>query len=133
MAALIGKDGSLRIGTNVIGAIDTWSLNLSQGSAEITALSTEANTFRNYVQTIKEWSGSASGTLDLADSQQLTVEQSATTGTFAVAALRFYTTLAAYWAGNAYITGITVNSRVDDKVSLSFNFQGTGAIAYTSS
>lgn len=132
MAAIMGKDGSFRVGAVVTGSIDSYTLNMNIGSAEITQMSSEANTFRNYAQTIKDWSGTASGTLDLADANQLALEGIATTGTLASSTMRFYTSLTSYWAGTAFLTGMTVNSQVGDKVSVSFNFQGTSALAYTS-
>lgn len=132
MAAIMGKDGSFRVGANVVGSIDAFTLDMNIGSAEVTQMSTETNTFRNYIQTIKDWSGTASGTLDLADAQQLALEGVATTAALASSTMRFYTGGASYWAGTALLTGMTVNSQVADKVSVSFAFQGTSALAYTS-
>jgi hypothetical protein len=130
---IYGKDGTFRVGATVVGNIDSWSLDLSAGSVEVTSMSTEAITFRNFGQTIREWSGTASGTLDLADAQQLALAQSASTAAAATAAMRLYTLPASYWAGNAYMSKVTINSQVSNKVSVSFNFQGTSGITYTSS
>lgn len=131
MAALMGKDGSLKIGANTIGYLDSWTLNPDIGTAEVSAYGDKD---RQYTYTIKGWSGSGSGTLDMADAQQLTLaDQFDSAHTLAVAALRFYTSTGAfpYWGGNAYMTGMTVNSSVGDKVSVSFNFTGTGDLSYT--
>jgi hypothetical protein len=131
MAALMGKDGFISIAASVVGTIDTWSLNASVGTAEITAYGDPA---RNYEETIKEWSGTLSGTLNIADAQQLTLLQQASTAAFATVGLRFnVTTGGSYWAGSAYMKGYSANSKVADKVSISFPFQGTGNLAYTSS
>jgi hypothetical protein len=131
MAALMGKDGSMKIGAATVGVIDSWTLNPQTNTAEVTAYGDKD---RQYVYTIKQWSGTASGTLDLADAQQLTLaDQFDSVHTLAVAALRFYTTtgVTTYWSGNAYMQGLTVNSAVADKVSVSFNFTGDGNLSYT--
>jgi len=131
MAALMGKDGSLKIGANTVGYLDSWALNPDIGTAEVSAYGDKD---RQYIYTIKGWSGTASGTLDLADAQQLTLtDQFDSAHTLAVAALRFYTSTGAfpYWGGNAWMTGMTVNSSIGDKVSVSFNFTGDGNLSYT--
>lgn len=131
MAALMGKDGTVKIGASAIGYIDGWSINADAGSAEVTAYGDKD---RQYIYTIKGWSGTLSGTLDMADAQQLTLaDQFDSAHTLAVAALRFYTTtgVTTYWYGNAYMTGVTVNSSVGDKVSVSINFTGDGNLSYT--
>jgi predicted secreted protein len=129
MAALMGKDGLISIGANTIGYIDSWSLTAGLGSAEITQY---GDPMRNYQTTIKEWSGSLSGTLSLSDAQQISLLQQASTAALASVSLKFVTAVGS-WAGSAYVKGYTVNSKVSDKVSVSFPFQGTGALAYTSS
>jgi hypothetical protein len=132
MAAEMGKDGSIAIGANVIGLIDSWSLTASIGNSEITQY---GDPMRNYQTTIKEWSGQASGTLSLADAQQISLLANATTAantTAAAVALQFVTAVG-HWGGYAYVKGYTANSKVTDKVSISFPFQGTGNLAYTSS
>jgi hypothetical protein len=131
MAALMGKDGSVKIGAATVGYLDSWTLNPDVGTAEVSAYGDKD---RQYVYTVKGWAGTASGTLDMADAQQLTLaDQFDSAHTLAVAALRFYTSTGSfpYWGGNAYMTGMTVNSAVGDKVSVSFNFTGTGDLSYT--
>lgn len=134
MGAMMGKDGFVSIGASVVGQIDSWSVNAGIGNPEITSYGDPA---RNYGYSIKEWSGSFSGTLGLADAQQITLLTNATTAantTAAAVALRLnVTTGGSYWGGYAYVTGYTAGSRVGDKVSISFPFQGTGNLAYTSS
>jgi hypothetical protein len=130
MAALMGKDGSIRIGATAIGSIDSWTLNPQTNTAEITAYGDKD---RQYAYTIKQWSGTASGTLNMADAQQLTLaDQFDSAHTLASAALRLYTStgIINYWSGNAYMQGLTVNSSVGDKVSVSFNFTGDGNLSY---
>lgn len=131
MSALMGKDGLIKIGAATIGNMDTWTLNPSVGTAEITAY---GNTDRQYAYTIKDWAGTAGGTLDMADAQQLSMaDQFDSAHTLASLALRFYTStgVTTYWSGNAYLSDFSVRSQVADKVSVSFSFVGTGNLSYT--
>jgi hypothetical protein len=129
MAAIVGKDGSVSIGANVIGYIDSYTLNAGVGNAEVTAF---GDPMRNYAYTIKEWSGSAAGTLSMADAQQISLLAQCSTATMATVALRFNTTTPQYWGGTAYVKSYSAASRVADKVSVSFTFQGTGNLTFTS-
>jgi hypothetical protein len=129
MAAIMGKDGSVSIAAAVVGSIDSYTLNIGVGSADVTAF---GDAMRNNVTTIKEWSGSLSGTLNLADAQQITLLGQASTAAFATVGLRFNTTTPQYWGGTAYIKSYNAGSRVADKVSVSFSFQGTGNLTFTS-
>ena len=130
MAAYVGKDGSFKIGANDVDFIDSWSLSPGIGTAEITAYGDSAKAFNS---TLREWTGTVGGTLDRSDTDQADLLDQFEDGTLADIAARFYTANASYWSGNVRLTGQTVNSAVGDKVSVTWNMQGNGALAYTSS
>jgi len=130
MAATAGKDGKVGIGTADIAYMDSWSLNPSIGTAEITAFGDSAKAFGS---TLREWTVNFSGTLDRSDTDQADLMDQFEDGTLADIAIRCYTAAASYWSGNVRLTGQTVNSQVGDKVSISWTGQGNGALAYTSS
>lgn len=129
MAARMGKDGfiSLAGSTVAAGYIDSWSLSPEIGTAEITAY---GNTSRAYMSTIRGWSVTCAGTLDRADAGQLAVlqkfESTAASTSFAV---RLYDSTS-YWLGSVLVTSAQIGSAVGDKVSVSFNLQGTGDLSY---
>jgi hypothetical protein len=132
MAALIGKDGSINIGANVIGYIDSWQLNPTVGTAEITSYGDSAGA---HAYVIKDWTATASGTLDKTNAQQITLTNQVESAAAAVVALRFVTTTGAgsYWGGNAYVKTAAIASQVGSKVNVNFSFQGSGNLTYTSS
>lgn len=133
MALFVGKDGSFRIGANIVGNIDKWDLSVKQAHPEITAFG-DTNGMRAYGDAIWEWSGTASGTLDKADAQQVTLSQNfESTQIPATAALRLYWAPASYWFGSAWISQMSPNSKVDDKVSVSFSFTGHDILSASSS
>ena len=128
MAAIIGKDGDIRIGSVTL-SLDSWTLNPTFNTADITKF---GNKTKVNVQTLAEWSAEGSGTLDTADAQQGALLDQFMSGTGGSAvALRLYTrtaTSAVYWAGSAILTGANIQSTVGDKVTVSYSFACAGDI-----
>ena len=129
MAAVMGKDGFISLdGTTVKPAyVDSWTLNTNIDTAEVTAFGDSAKAF---VSTLRSWTVTCSATLDRSDAKQLAViNDFESTASSTTMALRLYDTTS-YWSGSAYVTNATVNSQVNDKVTVNFNFQGSGALSY---
>ena len=129
MAATMGKDGFISLdGTTVKPAyIDSWSLSPSIGTAEVTAYGDSAKAF---VSTLREWTVTCGGTLDRSDAKQLAVlNDFESTASSTTMSLRLYDSTS-YWSGTALITGATINSAIGDKVSVTFNFQGSSNLSY---
>jgi predicted secreted protein len=128
--AIAGNGGSLYVGgtPTKVAEISAWSLEVGADPIETTSL--DDSGWKTFIAGIKEWSGSAEGNFKFTD----------TNGQFAVwGALTGGTTLAAEFrlsdthklAGTICVQGISVENPVDDKVSVSFEFQGTAALTYT--
>jgi len=128
MGAIIGKDGSVKVGAAAVGFIDSWSLTPTINTAEVTAYGDETKV---NVQTLKEWSAEISGTLDKVDAQQAALLDQFEDGTLGAVVLNLYTGSATYWSGSAVLTGGGITSTVGDKVSVSYSFQCAGALSYT--
>jgi len=126
MAAYMGKDGKVNIGAATVAFCDSWTLNTGVGTADITGYGASS---RAFVQTIREWSGSFTCTMDRSDTDQADLMDQFEDGVLADIAFQLYPSTS-YWSGNGQMTGMTVNSAVDDKISVSFDFQGNGALAY---
>ena len=130
MAAVVGRDGKFNIGAVTVSYVDTWSLSAGIGTAEVTAFGDNSKAFRSG---IREWSGSATATMDRSDTGQADLMDQFEDGTLADVSLRLQTAAATYWSGTARMTGMTINSAVADKVSVSWEFQGNGDLSHTSS
>jgi len=128
MGATVGKDGSVKLGTDDIGFIDSWSLTTTINTADVTAY---GNTTKINVQTLKEWATEVSGTLDKADAQQAALLNQFEDGALAPVDLRLYDSSATYWSGSAILSGGGVTSTVGDKVSVSYSFMCAGDLSYT--
>lgn len=128
MGAILGKDGSVKVGAAEVGFIDSWSLTPAINTAEVTAYGDETKV---NVQTLKEWSAEISGTLDTIDAQQSALLDQFEDGTLAAVVLNLYTGSATYWSGSAVLTGGGIQSTVGDKVSVSYSFACAGDLSYT--
>lgn len=138
MAAYRGRDCDVLIGTTgQVAYMDSWTYNGAIGTAEITGYGADSKEFG---QTLREWSGSIAGTLDRSDTDQADLLDQFEDGTLASVSVRLYTlstgTVAGtsymeYWGGAVKMTGVTVGSNVADKVAVSFTFQGTSNVSYT--
>lgn len=129
MAVMRGCDGELKVDSTKVTYIDSFSISLNTGTTEVSQLGSE---WKEFMATTKDWSGSASGTLDTADATQeaflddfLASGQASVEGIFKVAA--DYSL-----KGNMLATGLSIQASHGDKISISFNFQGTGALSKAS-
>lgn len=124
MATHTGSEGTVKIGSNAVAEIRTFSIDVTADTAED---STMGDSWRTFKTTLKGWSGSLDCFWDETD----------TTGQGAIVdgaevTLNVYpegaTTGDKYYTGTAIVTGTTINSSFDGLVEASFKFQGTGAL-----
>lgn len=139
MAILTGNNGVVKIdnasGTPTsVAAVRNFSVEITTDTIETSVMSTDV---RTYVKGMSSWSGSADIYFD-ADNY--------TGGSSAIAALNptsgavgsapitvelYLNNTAGKFAGEAIVTGFTVNSTMDGMVEASISFQGSGACAFT--
>ncbi|GAB6157854.1 hypothetical protein JCM39194_10540 [Desulfotomaculum varum] len=126
--AISGKSGKLVIGTNTVTEIKNWSLDLGLDTIDTTALGDEWKTF---ISGLKEWSASAEGSWNIAvDTMgQKVIQDAYLSGS--LVSLKLYVDATHYYSGEAYISSLGIEDPVDDTVNVSFEFQGTGVLAYT--
>ncbi len=129
MAALSGTAGSVVYmtgGTAVVGEMAEWSLDLSHSPVETTAFGDQ---WQEYIPSLRNATGSFSGNLDTADTQQ-TALRNAMLGGSAIA-LRLYVSGANYYnVGTAYLTGNGPSISNDGKAETSYDFQVSGPVTF---
>jgi len=139
MAILTGNNGVVKIdnaaGTpTTVASVRNFSVELTSDTIETTTMGVDV---RTYLKGLSSWSGSADVYFDPANY---------TGGASVIAALNptglnvgaSTVTVELYldgssgkFAGEAIITGFTVNSSMDGMVEASISFQGSGACAFT--
>ncbi len=123
MATFAGKDGIVKIGSNTIGEIRSYSIEQTMDTIEDSSM---GDTDRTYVASLKSFSGSMDVYFDEADAGQLDV-QVGDTGTISVL-MEGDTSGDHSLSGAILVTGRTITAAFDGMVEASLTFQGTGAL-----
>ena len=128
--AIAGKNGKVVIGaeaTKKVVGIKNWSLELSLDTLETTALGDD---WKNYITGLKEWSASSEGDYEVpVDEQgQAALQKAFLDGT--TVTVKLYVDEKNYYTGEAYINSLSIEDPVDDVVSISIEFTGTGALTF---
>lgn len=130
MAVMAGKNGLIKLGENNVGYIDNFSVNVNLGSAEVSQIGEQ---WREYIPACSDWAGSISGTLDYADAAQKEVVDELLTPTDQLFTVELKVGPTLTVTGNIIVASASITGSFADKVAVSFNFQGSGALSVKSS
>jgi hypothetical protein len=112
-------------GTTLVGWITEWSLDKSLETVDTTSF---GNNNRTRIPSIKDATGSFSGSFDDGDTAQSAIITAFENGTFV--GLRLYVGTAKYFnIGSAVITGYNPTMSVDGKADISYDFESNGSSA----
>lgn len=129
MATYVGYGGSVKVGTSTVAEISEWSLDIDADTQETATFGSQ---WKTYVITTKSWSGSIKGRWDMTDTAGQKALQDALLGGTTVT-LNLYIDNAKRYTGTAIITKISPSVTADGVAEVTFNFQGSGALTYSSS
>lgn len=124
MATHTGSEGTIKIGSDTVGEIRSYSISETADTIEDTVM---GDSSRTYKTGLKSFSGSVDVFWDETDAGQtaLSVGSSVTFNVYPEGA----TTGDKYFTGTALVTGLTVNGSSDGMVEASLTLQGTGALS----
>ena len=124
MANHKGSEGVVKIGSNAVAELKSYSIDHTTNTIEDTTL---GDTSKTFTAGTSEFSGSADCFWDETD----TAQTSLTAG--AQVTLYIYPEGAdggdTVYSGTAIVTGINRTASIDGMVDVSFSFQGTGALS----
>jgi hypothetical protein len=127
MAVHKGSEGTVKVGSNAIANIRSYSIEESADTLEQTVM---GNTSRAYVASLSTFSGSVDVYWDETDTSgqgALTIGAEVT--------LNFYpegdTAGDTYYTGTAIVTGVTRTASFDGNIEASISVQGDGALSET--
>jgi predicted secreted protein len=123
MATHTGSEGTIKIGSTVIGELRSYTLEQTGDTIEDTSM---GDSVRSYKAGLKSSSGSASVFFDEADAGQLlcTVGSSITLNVFPEG----NQTGDKFYAVDAIVTGYNVSASFDGMVEAEITFQGNSAV-----
>tara|TARA_R110000787_G_scaffold39633_1_gene99086 strand:- start:2446 stop:2832 length:387 start_codon:yes stop_codon:yes gene_type:complete len=123
MATHTGSEGTIKIGSDTLGELRSFSLESTAETIEDTSMGDSA---RTYKVGLTAFTGTASVFFDETDTAQGNVDSGASI------TLNVYpegdTTGDTYYSGSAIVTGRTINSSFDGMVEMELSFQGSGAL-----
>ena len=127
MATHTGSEGTVKVGSNAIAEIRSFSIEESADTLEDTTMGNASRTYKSSLTTY-------TGTVDvLWDETDTTGQGALTIG--AEVTLNLYPEGDAsgdtYYTGSAIVTGRTINSSYDGLVEMSISVQGNGALSET--
>lgn len=124
MAVHKGSEGTVKVGSNAVAEIRSYSLEETGDTLET---STMGDVSRTYVPSLTSWSGSVDVYWDETDT---TGQGALTVGAEIV--LNVYpegdTSGDTFYTGSAIVTGVSKNASFDGLVEASISVQGTGAL-----
>ena len=127
MATHTGSEGTVKVGSNAIAEIRSFSIEETADTLEDTPMGDTARTYKSSLTNY-------TGTIDvLWDETDTTGQGALTIG--AEVTLNLYpegdTSGDTYYTGSAIVTGRTINSSYDGLVEMSISVQGNGALSET--
>lgn len=133
MAVIHGKKGVVKLATKTLQRLNNWQLTVDADLPDVTAFSTAGVLWRSYTPGLMTWSGSVSGFFDeVGDSsgQALVWTKLLTPAT---GTIKLFTDDSGgeNFYGTVYWKSANVNVSVDAVEPVVFNFQGSGALTYS--
>jgi predicted secreted protein len=139
MAVLTGNNGVVKIdnasGTpTAVAAVRNFSIEMTADTIETSVMGQET---RSYVKGMSQWSGSADVYFDAANLTggasviAALIPTGGSVGDAPITVELYLNNTAGKFAGEAIVTGYTVNSSMDGLVEASITFQGSGAATFT--
>ena len=124
MATHTGSEGTIKIGSDTLGELRSFSLETTAETIEDTSM---GDTSRTYKVGLKTFTGTASVFFDETDTAQTALVAGAeiTLNVYPEGASSGDT----YYTGSAIVTGRTINSSFDGMVEMELSFQGNGALS----
>tara|TARA_Y100000004_G_scaffold197143_1_gene270003 strand:- start:5018 stop:5407 length:390 start_codon:yes stop_codon:yes gene_type:complete len=124
MATHKGSEGTVKVGSNAVAEIRSYSLEETADTIEDTSMGDSA---RTYLASLTTFSGSIDVFWDETDTNgqgALTVGSSVTLNVYPEGSTSGDT----YYSGTALVTGVTRSASFDGMVEASISVQGTGAL-----
>lgn len=125
MGACSGHEGAIYSSTKQIGGLNTFSLNVNNAVLDVTSF---GNAWKEHIDGVKDFSGSASGYLDYSDTVQKEIVDKILSSSESTLTIDFKVTKDLTLTGSVKISSLSATVAVSDKVGISFNFVGNGAL-----
>ena len=122
-----GLTAAVKLNGSLIGYLNNVELSLEKDIAEVLQFGAQ---YKEKLPTIKNWTASAEGTVAFAAGEsQHKLYQAFESGEFVTLTIKLDEGV--YFEGSALISSLSISGSPDDALSLSAEFEGSGAISFT--
>ena len=130
---LMGRNASVKIGTNLIKNLGKWSVNIQMDNIDVTAF---GSVWKKEMPGFQGWSGSVEGYFDPADTTGQKALVDAGLAATKLTDLRFYLDNTSYYTpdvtgdaeAGAFITGVQISHDKAGVAQVTFNVSGFGGL-----
>lgn len=131
MAAVTGKSGIVHWEGGVVG-LGAWTLDIQTDQHDVTEFSTGTVQWREFVNGISSWTGTANGAWRVTDStERRDFQNAALAGTTGAIILEVDKDGGGKFSGGANISGMNISVNIDNRSDQTYNLQGNGALTFT--
>lgn len=122
-----GLTASVKINNSIIGYMSGIDLTLEKSIIEVLQFGA---TYQEKVPAIKNWTATADGTVAFtAGGSQKKLYDAFESGELVTLGIFLSSTV--YFEGDAYVSNLNITGAPDDKMSISCDFEGNGAVTFT--
>ena len=122
ISEVVGKNARVKCATNIIAGVRDWSIDYTADTVESTDFDDAG--VKQFLATLTGWTGSFSG-FGQPGWSLFALVGTQYGGSFFVSASD-----GSYYSGSVIITGASPGTAVDGQATVSYTFQGTGALDY---
>lgn len=121
-----GTLGSVVYNGTIVAETISWSLDIGMETPEVTP---QGVAWQEYIAGLRNWTGNVTLNWDMSDGQQAAIQNAILNG--AEGSVSFYVNATNFYSGATVLpTSLGVETSVEDKAGLSFDFQGSGPLVY---
>ena len=131
MAAVTGKGGTITYDGGPVATISNWTIDVDNSLHDITSFTTSAAQWREWIAGLSGWTGAMSGTFNRDSTGQNDAFTDALSPASKAVVFELDQAAGGKLSGNVYISALSVGTDIDAPVDVAWTFQGTGALAYT--
>jgi predicted secreted protein len=131
MGTLTGKSGKIEYAGGKVASIGSWSADVNVDIRDHTTFSTGTLLWRTRKDGLAEWSASADGFFDAASTGQTDIRTNLLTPSTGQFIGYLDKTGGENYRGSCFVSGMSVGADVDGDVTVQFQFEGTGALTYS--
>ncbi len=133
MPAVAGKSGTIVYDGGSVATVSNWDLNLTNDMLDVTAFTTSAPQWREFIDGLSDWSGAISGIFDGTSTGQNDLIVNSLAPTTATVVLEMDQTAGGSFSGAVFLSGMSPTVAIDGTAEISWDLQGTAALSYSTS